>query len=175
MKIHENISLNSILEVHQDDQLKNNEKSQDKHIRECAFQKTPTKKKGGECISLEKKNVSTKLSPSQKKFKFDSHGKDLKQNVDSLGHVKNSAKKKPDIAKEHKKALKHSLSDTKKDKNQTGKKLDKLSNHTSDKCDKTQTGKKQKKLYDHHSSCTKKDKIQMGEKHETSSTKTEKT
>ena len=104
-------------EVHQDDdQLKNHQKSQNKILRGVAFKKTTlTKKKSHERSSLQKKNVSTKYIPSKKKLlKFDSHGK----NLDLPGDLRNCAEKKSDIAKEHRKSFNHSLSDTKKDKNQ---------------------------------------------------------
>ncbi|MXQ88455.1 hypothetical protein E5288_WYG006765 [Bos mutus] len=108
-------------EVHQDDdQLKNHQKSQNKILRGVAFKKTTlTKKKSHERSSLQKKNVSTKYIPSKKKLlKFDSRGK----NLDLPADLRNCAEKKSDIAKEHRKSFNHSLSDTKKDKNQIGKK-----------------------------------------------------
>ncbi|KAK2508286.1 hypothetical protein MC885_007909, partial [Smutsia gigantea] len=137
-------------EVQQDeDQLKNQQESQNKLLREVVLKKkTLTKKKGHECSLLGKKDVSTKHVPSKKKLlKVDSHGKSLKQNLDLPGHIRNCAKKKPGVAKEHRKSFSHNSSDMKKDKNQTRKKHKKLSNHSSpNKCDKIQTGKKHDNL-----------------------------
>ncbi|KAM8802399.1 zinc finger protein 37 homolog [Rhynchonycteris naso] len=155
-----------------DDQLENHQESQNKLFKEAAFKKRKalTKKKGHEDSSLGGKNVSTTQVSSQKMLrKYNSQGKSLKQNLHLPGHVKNYAKKNPDVAKEHRKSLSHSLSDAKRDKNQTGKKQ-KLSNHSSsNRHDKTQTGKKHEKLVCHDSSHTKWDKLKTGEKHEKSS------
>ncbi|XP_054440712.1 zinc finger protein 37 homolog [Pteronotus mesoamericanus] len=154
-------------EVQQDDdQLENHQESQNKLLREVTLKKkTLTKKKGHEGGSLGTETVSTThVSPEKNLLKFNSEGKSLKQNLDLPGHIRNYAKK--DIAKEHRKSFSHTLSDTKKDKNKTGKKQ-KLSNHSSsNRCDKTQTGKKREKLVSSH---TKRDKIKTGEKHEKSS------
>ncbi|KAF6128278.1 ZFP37 zinc finger protein [Phyllostomus discolor] len=155
-------------EVQQDDdQLENHQESQNKLLREITLKKkTLTKKKGHEGSSLGAKNVSTTQVSSKKKLlKFNSEGKSLKQkNFDSPGHIRNRAKKKPDVAKEHRKSLGHTLSETKKDKNKTGKKQ-KLSNHSSsDRCDKAQTGRKCENLVHHGSSRTKWDNTETGEK-----------
>lgn len=140
-------------EVQQDDdQLENHQESPNKLLGEVAFKKKNlTKKKGHECSSLEKKNMSTKHVPSKKKLlKFDSYEK----NLDLPGHVKNYAEKKRDVAKEHRKSFGHSLSDAKKDKSQIEKIHEKLSNRSSSKrTDKSQTGKKH----------TKRDKLQTGQ------------
>ncbi|KAK2496120.1 hypothetical protein MC885_007524, partial [Smutsia gigantea] len=112
--------------------------------RGSCTQEKNSKKKGHECSSLGKKDVSTKHVPSKKKLlKVDSHGKNLKQNLDLPGHIRYCAKQKPGAAKEHRKSFSYNSSDTKKDKNQTRKKhkkYKKYKNHSSpNKCDKTQT------------------------------------
>ena len=115
-----------------DDQLENHQESQNQLLREVVVKKkTLTKKKGQECGSLQEKHLSTtQISSPKRHLKFNSQRKCLKQNIDLPGHIKNYAKKKLDVADEHRKSFSHSLSDTKtQNQIQTGKKQ-KLSNHS---------------------------------------------
>lgn len=128
--------------------------------------KSSNSKKSSECTLLEKKNVHSKHDPSEKRLhKSNLYGKNLNQNLDLPSQIKNSVKKKPNTANEYRKSLSHSASDVNRDEISTRKKCDKSPNNKLfGKGDKNQTGKKCEKVCRHSASHTKEDKIHTGEK-----------